>query len=80
MSVGEFQADFPPQLHEGHPMPLSAFLKSAAGTSPFCNQKADILSREHPDRRKTLQAAWNDTVRLSAVGANYQQPESPVHM
>ena len=50
-------------------MPFSNPLKSAAS-----------LFREHPDRRKTLQAVWNDTVRLSAVGANCQQPESPVHM
>ena len=28
-------------------MPLSNLLKSAAGTCPFCNQKAGILSREH---------------------------------
>ena len=35
-------------------MPLSNLLKSAAGTCPFCNQKAGILSREHPLRRRTL--------------------------
>ena len=36
-------------------MPLSNLLKSAAGTCPFCNQKADILSRSHPDCRRTFQ-------------------------
>ena len=30
-------------------MPLSSLLKSAAGTCPFCRQKASILSREHPE-------------------------------
>ena len=29
-------------------MPLSNLLKSAAGTCPFCRQKAGILPREHP--------------------------------
>ena len=29
-------------------MPLSNLLKSAAGTCPFCHQRAGILSREHP--------------------------------
>ena len=28
-------------------MPLSDILKSAAGTCPFCDQKAGILTREH---------------------------------
>ena len=47
-------------------MPLSTFLKSAAGTCPFCNQKAGILSREHPDCRRTYQAGWNKMVRPAA--------------
>ena len=34
-------------------MPLSNLLKSADGTCPFCSQKAGILSREHPWRRRT---------------------------
>ena len=33
-------------------MLLSNLLKSAAGTCPFCNQKAGILSREHPMCRR----------------------------
>ena len=44
-------------------MSLSTFLQSAAGTCPFCNHKAGILSREHPDRRRTYQAGWNEMVR-----------------
>ena len=47
-------------------MPLSNLLKSAAGTCPFCNQKAGILSREHPECRRTHQAGWNETVSLAA--------------
>ena len=50
-------------------MPLSNLLKSAAGTCPFCNQNADILSREHPDCRRTYQAGWNEMVRLAGSAA-----------
>ena len=50
-------------------MPLSSLLKSAAGTYPFCNQKAGILSREHPDCRRTYQAGWNEMVELDAHAA-----------
>ena len=46
-------------------MPLSNPLKSAAGTCPFCHQKAGILSREHPECRRTFQAGWNEMVRLA---------------
>ena len=46
-------------------MPLSSLLKSAAGTCPFCRQKAGILSREHPDCRRTYQAGWNEMVSLA---------------
>ena len=50
-------------------MPLSNLLKSAAGTCPFCNQKAGILSREHPEYRRTHQAGWNEMVQLAAQAA-----------
>ena len=50
-------------------MPLSNLLKSAAGTCPFCNQKAGILSREHPVCRRTYQAGWNEMLRLAAHAA-----------
>ena len=39
---------------ETPPMPLSNLLESASGTYPVCNQKASILSREHPDCRPDL--------------------------
>ena len=44
-------------------------MKSAAGTCPFCNQKAGILSSEHPDCRRTYQAGWNEMVELAAHAA-----------
>ena len=50
-------------------MTLSTFLKSAAGTCPFCRQKASILSREHPDCRRTFQPGWNEMVHLAADAA-----------
>ena len=50
-------------------MPLSILLKSAAGTCPFCNQKTGILSREHPECRRTYQAGWNEMVRLASDAA-----------
>ena len=50
-------------------MPLSNLLKAAASTCPFCRQKAGILSREHPDCRRTFQAGWNEMVELAAHAA-----------
>ena len=50
-------------------MPLSKLLESAADTCPFCNQKAGILSREHPECRRTYQAGWNEMVELAAHAA-----------
>ena len=47
------------------PMRLSNLLKSAAGTCPLCRQKTGILSREHPECRRTFQAGWNEMVRLA---------------
>ena len=46
-------------------MHLSNLLKSAAGTCPFCNQKAGILSQSHTECRRTYQAGWNEMVRLA---------------
>ena len=50
-------------------MPLSNLLKSAAGTCPFCRQKAGILSREHPECRRAHQAGWHEMVQLAAQAA-----------
>ena len=50
-------------------MPLSNLLKSAAGTCPFCRQKAGILSREHPECRRTYQSGWDEMVHLAAQAA-----------
>ena len=50
-------------------MPLSSLLKSAAGTCPLCRQKAGIISREHPECRRTHQAGWQEMVQLTAQAA-----------
>ena len=50
-------------------MPLSNLLKSAAGTCPFCRQKAGILTRQHSECRRTYQAGWNEMVRLTGFAA-----------
>ena len=50
-------------------MPLSNLLQYIAGTCPFCNQKAGILSREHQCCRQTYRAVWNEMVRLAAHAA-----------
>ena len=53
-------------------------LKSAAGTCPFCHQKAGILSREHSQYRRTFQAGWNEMVDLAAdaTGSHEFNPNS----
>ena len=50
-------------------MPLSNLFRSAAGTCPFCNQKAGILSREHPECLRAHQAGWYEMVQLAAQAA-----------
>ena len=50
-------------------MPSSNLLRSAAGTCSLCNQKAGILSREHPDCRRTFDAGWTEMVTLAAEAA-----------
>ena len=50
-------------------MPLSNLIQTLTGTCPVCNQKAGILSREHPECRKTHQAGWNEMVSLASGAA-----------
>ena len=50
-------------------MTLSNLLKSAAGTCPFCHQRAGILSRGHPDCRRTFDAGWQEMIHLAADAA-----------
>ena len=50
-------------------MPLSNILKSAAGTCPFCQKKAGILSHQHQECRRTFQAGWQEMVQLAATAA-----------
>ena len=54
-------------------IPLCNLLRSAADTCPFCNQKAGILSREHPMCRRTFKAGWNEMVHLAAEAAKSLQ-------
>ena len=53
-------------------MPLSNLLRSAAGTCPFCCQKAGILSREHNECRRTSEAGWQEMVSLATNAARTQ--------
>ena len=50
-------------------MPLGSLLKSAAGTCPFCHQRAGIISREHPECRRAHQAGWHEMVQLATQAA-----------
>ena len=56
-------------------MSPSNIFRSAAGTCPFCRQKAAVLSPEHPECRRTHQAGWNEMARL-ATGAATSQPSN----
>ncbi len=46
-----------------------AMRRVCTSTCPFCHQKAGIISREHPDCRRTFQAGWDEMVRLSRDAA-----------
>ena len=50
-------------------------IQTLTGTCPFCNQKAGILSREHPECRR---AGWNEMVQLAAhaAGSHEFNPKS----
>ena len=64
-------------------MPLSSLLKSAAGTYPFCHQKAGILSREHPECRQAYQAGWQEMVQLATQAAgppDFDENQLPLTM
>ena len=50
-------------------MPLSDLLKFDASTCRYCNQKARVLTWDHPDCHRTHQARWNEMVELAAQAA-----------
>ena len=50
-------------------MVLRNLLRSAAGTCPFCHQKAGILSREHPECRRAHRTGWDEMVELALDAA-----------
>ena len=66
----------------GNIMPLSSMLKSAAGTCPFCYQKAGIISRQYPECRPTYQTPWDGSPARRAAslyispGAGLGKPNS----
>ena len=60
-------------------MHLSNPRKSAAGTCPFCHDKAGTLSREHPECRRVHQAGWMRRSRLQPAGdAKFKESETLV--
>ena len=48
-------------------MPLSNFLKLAAGTCRYCGNKVGLINRDHPGCRRTFDAGRNRMVELAAV-------------
>ena len=50
-------------------MPLSNFLKSAAGTCRYCGNKAGVLTRDHPECRRTFDSGWSQMVGLATAAA-----------
>ena len=54
-------------------MPLSSLLKSAAGTCPFCHQKAGIIARAHRNCQDTFQTGWTEMVAIAAEAARTHQ-------
>ncbi len=50
-------------------MPLSKLLKSAAGTCPHCGHKASIISREHPECRRTRETGLEEQ-KMQATPVN----------
>ena len=50
-------------------MPLSNLLKSGAGTCPFCQKKAGVLSRLHSQCRRTFDTSFQEMVNLAAEAA-----------
>ena len=52
-------------------MLLSNIIKSAAGTCPLCRQKAGIISRDHPECRRTHDAGFPEMVNLAAEAYKY---------
>ena len=50
-------------------MLLSNLLKSTAGSCRHCDNKAGVLTRDHPECRGTFDAIWNRMVELAAGAA-----------
>ena len=50
-------------------MSLSNLLHSAAGTCRYSGNKAGVLTRDHPECRRTFDAGWNRMVGFAADAA-----------
>ena len=54
-------------------MPLTNLLRTAAGTCRYCGERAGLLTRDHPECRRTFDAGWNRMVGLAAEAAKTHQ-------
>ena len=50
-------------------MLLSNLLRSAAGTCRYCGNKAGLIARDHPERRRTFDPGWTKMVELATDAA-----------
>lgn len=50
-------------------MPLSNLIRTAAGTCRYCGNKAGVLTRDHPECRRTFDAVWDQVVGFAAAAA-----------
>lgn len=50
-------------------MPLSNLLRNAAGICRHCGNKAGVLTRDHPECRRTFDDGWDRMVGLAADAA-----------
>ena len=51
------------------PMPVSNLLKSASGTCQYCGDRAEVLTQDHPECRRTHQHGWDRMVQIAADAA-----------
>ena len=50
-------------------MPLTALLKSAAGTCRHCRRKAGVVARTHRECKEAFDAGWQQMVLIAADAA-----------
>ena len=52
-------------------MSFANLLRSAAGTCRYCGNKAGVLTRDHPECRRTFDVGWNRMVEIAADAVRY---------